>query len=68
MDDEVYIRPFVPFEYDPIITTLLVLLSTHFILSFLSFDLRKLPIINLALIVANIHAKKQRIITHFYVL
>lgn len=41
MNDEVYVWPFVPFEYDPIIAILLALLSANFRSFFLSFDLRK---------------------------
>lgn len=40
MDDEVYILPSIPFEYSPVIATLLLLLSSHFSISHLSFDLR----------------------------
>ena len=52
LDYEVCVRPFVPFEYNPIIATLLVLLSTYFIYRSLSFDLRELYIINTALVLA----------------
>lgn len=41
MNDEVYVWPFVPFEYDPVIAILLALLSANFRSFFLFFDLRK---------------------------
>lgn len=52
LDDEVYIWPSVTFDHDPIITILLGLQSPYFVLSFLSFDLRKLHTIWPAVILA----------------
>ena len=40
MDDEVYIRPFVTFDHDPIITILATLRSVSFVERHLSFDLK----------------------------
>ena len=53
MDDEVYIWPLVPFEYHPIITILLDLLSSYFVLNPLFFKLWELPTIQSALILAE---------------
>nr|DAE28885.1 MAG TPA: hypothetical protein [virus sp. ctmTa7] len=52
MDDEVYIRPFVTFDHDPIIT-ILVTLRVSFRLFQLSFDLSQKCPINTALALAE---------------
>ena len=52
MDDEVYIRPFVTFDHDPIITTLIAL-RAFFRLFQLSFDLSQKCPINTALALAE---------------
>ena len=53
MDYGVHIWTSIPFEYSPFAATLLVLLSTHFRLFQLSFDLSQKWLINTALILAE---------------
>nr|DAJ75694.1 MAG TPA: hypothetical protein [Bacteriophage sp.] len=54
-----YIRPYVSFGHVPIIATLLVLLSTYFIVLPLAFALRDFAIIITALILAEFAPLKQ---------
>ena len=68
MDYEVHVWPFVPFEYDPVIATLLVLLSTHFLSLPLSFDLRRFNKIHPALTLAAFAPNNNQSSPHFCVI
>lgn len=54
MDYGVHIWTSIPFEYSPFAATLLVLLSTHFRLFQLSFDLSQKWLIKSALVLAEL--------------
>lgn len=68
MDYEVHVWPSVPFEYDPVIATLLALLSAYFLSPHLSFDLRRFNKINPALTLAVFAPKNNYPSPHFCVI